>query len=202
MFDSQIAVRQRRRRVAEVEAAAPPGCRTAPNHRDQEDDPVGQKTVRFSDLSGQLITDDEAPARIVVQEHPGLQNGPVEIEALAGEATGIEKAGGQAALVDLYLPGDQQPRRVVLDAAEFDRLATDKPMSEILAAARPARPARRSSRSATEREQAPAAREQAPATRDQPAAVMRGQAAAAREQGSVAAQEHAATTPQRATGAA
>jgi hypothetical protein len=177
---------------------------------------VGQKTVRFSDLSGQLITDDEAPARIVVQEHPGLQDGPVEIEALAGEATDIEKAGGQAALVDLYLPGDQQPRRVVLDAAEFDRLATDKPMSEILAAARPARPARRSSRSAAAREQAPATREQAPATReqapatrdqapatrDQPAAVMRGQAAAAREQGSVAAQEHAATAPQRATDAA
>ncbi len=176
--------------------AAPfPGPPDRTRHRDQEDDPVGQKTVRFSDLSGQLITDDEAPARIVVQEHPGLQDGPVEIEALAGEATDIEKAGGRAALVDLYLPGDQQPRRVVLDAAEFDRLATDKPMSEILAAARPARPARRSSRSA-------AARDQASATPDQPAAVVRGQAAAAREQGGVAAPEHAATAPQRATDAA
>jgi hypothetical protein len=104
---------------------------------------VGQKTVRFSDLSGQLITDDEAPARIVIQEHPGLSDGPVEIEALADEATGIEKAGGQAALVDLYLPGDDRPRRVVLDAAEFDKLATDRPMSELLAAARPARRASR-----------------------------------------------------------
>jgi hypothetical protein len=107
---------------------------------------VGQKTVRFSDLSGQLITDDEAPARIVVSEHPALPDGPVEIEALTAEATDIEKAGGQAALVDLYFPGDEQPRRVVLDVAEFDKLATDRPMSEILATARPAR---RSSRSAT-----------------------------------------------------
>jgi len=107
---------------------------------------VGQKTVRFSDLSGQLITDDEAPARIVVAEHPGLPDGPVEIEALTAEATDIVKAGGQAALVDLYFPGDDQPRRVVLDVVEFDRLATDKPMSEILAAARPAK---RASRSAT-----------------------------------------------------
>jgi len=107
---------------------------------------VGQKTVRFSDLSGQLITDDEAPARIVVSEHPGLPDGPVEIEALTAEATDIEKAGGQAALVDLYFPGDEQPRRVVLAVAEFDKLATDRPMSEILAAARPAR---RSSRSGT-----------------------------------------------------
>ena len=107
---------------------------------------MGQKTVRFSDLSGQLIIDDEAPARIVVSEHPGLPDGPVEIEALTAEATDIEKAGGEAALVDLYFPGDVRPRRVVLDAAEFDKLATDGPMSEILATARPAR---RSSRSAT-----------------------------------------------------
>ena len=33
---------------------------------------MGQKTVRFSDLSGQLITNDEALARIVVHEHPEL----------------------------------------------------------------------------------------------------------------------------------
>jgi hypothetical protein len=209
MFDSRVAVRQRRRRVRHMTAALFPGPPYRTRHRDQEDDPVGQKTVRFSDLSGQLITDDAAPARIVVQEHPGLQDGPVEIEALAAEATDIEKAGGQAALVDLYLPGDQQPRRVVLDAAEFDRLATDKPMSEILAAARPARPARRSSRSAAARDQAsaaqdraPAAQDRAPAAQDQPAAVTRGPAAAARAQGSVAAQEQAATAAERATDAA
>jgi hypothetical protein len=124
----------------------------APVTRDQEDDPVGQKTVRFSDLSGQLITDDEAPARIVVAEHPCLSDGPVEIEALTAEATDIEKAGGQAALVDLYFPGDDQPRRVVLDVAEFDKLATDKPMSEILATARPARRASRSATATASRE--------------------------------------------------
>jgi hypothetical protein len=129
-----------------------PGCRPHPVTRDQEDDPVGQKTVRFSDLSGQLITDDEAPARIVVAEHPNLPDGPVEIEALTAEATDIEKAGGQAALVDLYFPGDDQPRRVVLDVAEFDKLATDKPMSEILATARPARRASRSATAAASRE--------------------------------------------------
>jgi hypothetical protein len=124
----------------------------APVTRDQEDDPVGQKTVRFSDLSGRLITDDEAPARIVVAEHPCLSDGPVEIEALTAEATDIEKAGGQAALVDLYFPGDDQPRRVVLDVAEFDKLATDKPMSEILATARPARRASRSATATASRE--------------------------------------------------
>jgi hypothetical protein len=47
---------------------------------------MGQKTVRFSDLSGQLIMREEALARIVIHEHPELGEGPVEIEALACES--------------------------------------------------------------------------------------------------------------------
>ena len=112
---------------------------------------MGQKTVRFSDLSGQLIDDDEVPARIVVTEHPELADSPVEIEAFVDEARAIEKAGVPVAIVDIYFPGDL-PRRVALEAAVFDKLATDKPMSELLAAARPARRAPRSAA-------APAARE-------------------------------------------
>jgi hypothetical protein len=140
---------------------ASPGPRYRTRHRDQEDDPVGQKTVRFSDLSGQLITGDEAPARIVIREHPALAGGPVEIEALTGEARDIEKAAGQVAVLDVYFPGEDQPRRVAMDAGAFDGLATDAPMSQILTSARPARRAPRS-RAATERAAAgPAAPEPA-----------------------------------------
>ena len=114
-----------------------------------EDDPVGQKTVRFSDLSGQLILEDGARARIVVCEHPGLAGGPVEIEAMLGEAGAIEAAALPVAVVEIHLPGDDQPRRVTLEADAFDKLATDRPMSELLAAARPAR---RSSRPAAPRD--------------------------------------------------
>jgi predicted component of type VI protein secretion system len=117
-----------------------------------EDNPVGQKTVRFSDLSGQLILDDHAPARIVIHEHPELTDSPVEIEALVEEARAIEDAGVPVAIVDLYFPRDEQPRRVVVEAGVFDKLATDKPMDELLATARPARRAPRSAA-------APAARE-------------------------------------------
>jgi hypothetical protein len=109
-----------------------------------EEDPVGQKTVRFSDFSGQLIMDDDAPARIVIHEHPELADGPVEIEALADEARAIEQAGVPVAIVDLYFPGDDQPRRVALEADAFDKLATDKPMAELLVTARPVRRAPRS----------------------------------------------------------
>jgi hypothetical protein len=113
---------------------------------------VGQKTVRFSDLSGQLILEDSAPARIVVCEHPELGDGPVEIEALCDEARAIEQAGVEVAVVDLYYPGEEQPRRVAVEAEAFDRLATDKSMAELLAAAKPAKRPARSAASATPRE--------------------------------------------------
>jgi hypothetical protein len=104
---------------------------------------VGQKTVRFSDLSGELITRDDTLARIVIHEHPELGDSPVEIEALADEAAVIEKSALRVAVVEVYLPGEEEPRRVTMDAAAFDKLASDKPMSELLLTARPARPARR-----------------------------------------------------------
>jgi len=100
---------------------------------------MGQKTVRFSDLSGQLILDDDALARIVVHEHPELGDGPVEIEALIEEADTMEQAALRVVVVDLYMRDDLEPRRIVVEADVFDKLATDRPMSELLIAARPAR---------------------------------------------------------------
>ncbi len=109
---------------------------------------MGQKTVRFSDLSGQLITEDDALARIVVHDHPELGDSPVEFEALTDEAKVIEKAALRVAIVELHVPGEDEPRRVVIDAATFDALATDTPMNELLITARPARPSRRPAKAA------------------------------------------------------
>ena len=104
---------------------------------------MGQKTVRFSDLSEQLITDDSALVRVVVHEHPDLDGDPVEIDAHHDEVQAITDAALQVAVVDVYLPGEAEPRRVTLDAAVFDKLATARPMSELLIAARPAKRAPR-----------------------------------------------------------
>jgi hypothetical protein len=106
---------------------------------------MGQKTVRFSDLSGQLIMQDDALARVVIHEHPELGDGPVEIEVLADEARVIEKAALRVAMVDIYLPGEDEPRRIAMDAEAFDKLATERPMAELLIAAPRARVAKRSS---------------------------------------------------------
>ncbi len=98
---------------------------------------MGQKTVRFSDLSGQLIMRDDVLARIVIHEHPDLDDGPVEIEALADEALALEKDTLRVAVLDLYLPGEDLPRRVTMDADAFGATVTEKPVSEMLISARP-----------------------------------------------------------------
>jgi hypothetical protein len=103
---------------------------------------MGQKTVRFSDLSGQLIMRDDALARIVVREHPDLGDGPVEIEALADEALAFEKNALNVAAIDIYLPGEDEPRRVTLDVEAFNEKVTERPVAELLAAARAARRSR------------------------------------------------------------
>lgn len=104
---------------------------------------MGQKTVRFSDLSGQLIMREDALARIVIHEHPDLGEGPVEIESLADEALALEKDTLRVAVLDVYLPGEDLPRRVTLDADAFGALVTEKPVSDMLAAARPVKRAGR-----------------------------------------------------------
>lgn len=101
--------------------------------------------VKFSDLSGEIIPDD-AVARIVVHEHPELSGGPVEIEVLADEAVAAEQAAVPVAVVELHLPGSDEPLRVALDVDTFDKMATDRAMSELLIAARPARRSQKTTR--------------------------------------------------------
>jgi hypothetical protein len=57
-----------------------------------------QRLVRFSDLTNKIIEDD-AVVRIVVEQHPALGNGPVEIEASEDEVEPIRK--GALSLVTL-----------------------------------------------------------------------------------------------------
>jgi hypothetical protein len=110
---------------------------------------MGQKTVRFSDLSGQLIMREDSLARIVIQEHPELGDGPVEIEALADEALAMEKDALRVAVLDLYLPGEDIPRRVTLDAEAFDAKVTEKSAGEMIIGARPVKRAGRPRRAAS-----------------------------------------------------
>nr|MDT0663158.1 hypothetical protein [Micromonospora sp. DSM 115978] len=110
---------------------------------------MGKKTVQVSDLSGKVIQSDDEVVGIVVLEHPDLVVGPVRLEATPAEVESIDDAGLDVAVVELYdAHGGGEPRRVVLTASEFDALATDVPMAQLLRTAERVRPPRAVRRSA------------------------------------------------------
>jgi hypothetical protein len=57
----------------------------------------------------------------------------------------MEQAALRVAVIEVYLPDDVEPRRIVMEADAFDKLATEHPMDQLLIAARPVRRAPRTS---------------------------------------------------------
>ncbi|MEU8515747.1 hypothetical protein AB0C76_29830 [Kitasatospora sp. NPDC048722] len=98
---------------------------------------MGQKIIRFSDLTGEHVENDDDLVRIVVRRHPDLADGPVEIEALAGELAALEELALDLVTIELHHPGSDEPRTVVMEAGAFDRLASATPMTEVLRSAKP-----------------------------------------------------------------
>ena len=94
---------------------------------------MGKKTVHVSDFSGKVLQPEDKVARVVVLEHPDLLLGPVRLDALPIEIESIDYAALDVVVVEIHdQHGGGQPRTVVLTASEFDALATDVPMAQLL----------------------------------------------------------------------
>jgi hypothetical protein len=102
---------------------------------------MARKTVKVSNLTDEFILEDERLVRIVVQKHPDLQDGPVEIEVDASELKGIDKYAIMATMLEVFVPGEE-PRRVILETKNFDALAKVKSMADVLAEAEPVKSSR------------------------------------------------------------
>jgi hypothetical protein len=106
---------------------------------------MAQRLVRFSDLTNKIIDDDEV-VRIVIEQHPALQNGPVELEAAADEIEAIRTSVLNVVSLKLY-PGDgSAPETVTMEVEAFDKLAGDTDMAEVLRQAQPAYPPRKTAK--------------------------------------------------------
>ncbi|MEV4466867.1 hypothetical protein AB0J51_24975 [Micromonospora echinofusca] len=102
---------------------------------------MGKKTIHVSDFSGTVIQPDDEVVRVVVLEHPDLVAGPVRLDATPVEVESIDDAALDVAVVEIHdRHGDGEPRRVVLTASEFDAMATDVPMAQLLKTAERVRP--------------------------------------------------------------
>src|SRR5579883_1433172 len=93
---------------------------------------MGEKAVRFSDLSGQMVENPDELAQITVVDHPDVVDGSVRIEALPGELEALGKMAIKAVTLEVKLPDEEEPTRHVLTTANFAKLATDKPIGEVL----------------------------------------------------------------------
>ena len=106
---------------------------------------MAQRLVRFSDLTNKIINDDDV-VRIVIDQHPALQNGPVELEAAAEEVESIRASVLNVVSLKLYRGDGSIPETVTMEIESFNKLASDMDMNDILRKARPAYPPRRSTK--------------------------------------------------------
>ncbi|MFF1908710.1 hypothetical protein [Kitasatospora sp. NPDC058218] len=97
---------------------------------------MGQKIIRFSDLTGTHVDNDDDLVRIVVRQHPDLTDGPVEIEALGSELAAVEELALDLVTIELHYPDADEPETVVMEAEAFNQLASATPMTEVLRGAK------------------------------------------------------------------
>ena len=109
---------------------------------------MAQRLVRFSDLTNKIIDDDAAVVRIVVEQHPALENGPVEIEASLDEVEPIRKGALSLVTVKLYQGDGSEPETVTMEIEEFNNLAAGLDMDDVIRRAGPAYPPRKRARPA------------------------------------------------------
>lgn len=109
---------------------------------------MAQRMVRFSDLTDKIVEDDDTVVRIVVEQHPALQNGPVEIEATADEVEPIRKGALSVVSLKLYQGDGSAPESVTMEIEAFNKLAGDTDMTDIIRRAPAAYPPRRQAKSA------------------------------------------------------
>ncbi|MGH3721593.1 MAG: hypothetical protein ACRDRI_22655 [Pseudonocardiaceae bacterium] len=106
---------------------------------------MAQRMVRFSDLTNKII-DDDAVVRIVVEQHPALGDGPVEIEAAEDEVEFIRKGALSVVSLKLYQGDGSEPEAVTMEIETFNKLAGDMDMVDIIRRAEPAYPPRKQAR--------------------------------------------------------
>lgn len=109
---------------------------------------MAQRMVSFSDLTNKIIDDDEDVVRIVIEQHPALQNGPVELEAAQDEIDVIRKSALSVVSLKLYQGDGSEPETVTMEIETFNQLAGERDMVDVIRRAGPAYPPRKQTRHA------------------------------------------------------
>ena len=103
---------------------------------------LGRKVTAFSDLTNAEVPEDKL-GRLVVKSHPAFPGTPVYLEALPGEVTGLDKTSLHVVMVEWQPPGEGEPKSYLLLVKDFDALARNGSMADLLANAPAAKGSRR-----------------------------------------------------------
>jgi hypothetical protein len=103
---------------------------------------MAQRMVRFSDLTNAMIEDEEV-VRVVIEQHPALVNGPVEIEVGRDEVAAIRGGALHVVSLKLYQGDGSAPETVTMEIEAFNKLAADVDMAGVIRKAQPAYSPRR-----------------------------------------------------------
>src|SRR3954447_22236115 len=96
---------------------------------------MATKTVKVSDLSGEIIEDEEQLARLVVEGHPELTSAPpIQLEVRPDEIETQIPEQQDIVLLSYFAPGTGAPRRFTMPVAAFSKL-TRQNMTEVLQSA-------------------------------------------------------------------
>jgi hypothetical protein len=107
---------------------------------------MAQRMVRFSDLTNNVIDDDDTVVRIVIEQHPALGSGPVEIEAAQDEVESIRRSALSVVSLKLYQGDGSEPETITMEIEEFNKLSGETDMADVIRRAEPAYPPRKQSR--------------------------------------------------------
>src|SRR5262249_53977530 len=94
-----------------------------------------------------MIENDEV-VRIIIEQHPALVNGPVEIEVGQDEAASIRGGALRVVSLKLYEGDGLVPETGTMEIDAFNKLACDVDMADVIRKASPAYPARKQMRPA------------------------------------------------------
>jgi hypothetical protein len=110
---------------------------------------MGQRVVRFSDLTSKIIENDDDVVRVVIEQHPALRDGPVEIEVSQDEVQPIRKGALSVVSLKLYQGDGSTPEAVTMEIEAFNKLAGELDMADVIRRAEPAYPPRKQVRAAS-----------------------------------------------------
>jgi hypothetical protein len=110
---------------------------------------MGQRVVRFSDLTNKIIENDDDVVRVVIEQHPDLMDGPVELEVSRDEIEPIRKGALSVVSLKLYKGDGSAPETVTMEIEAFNRLAGEADMADVIRRAEPAYPPRKQVRAAS-----------------------------------------------------